>query len=274
MRQREHQYDLVVSGFNELPLTKRSIQYIHCPGFVLSETEQERLDLKNHRVLTNSEFMRRKIRERYEIDCEALYPPSREASENKPWTERRNEVVVVSRLSAEKRIEHTIRVIERLREKGHDLTLTFLYQQGPYPHRRELLRSYKRRKVRDRWLWFCRGESRDEIQQRLTRAKFVFSSRIEEPYGLSLAEAIRAGCIPFAHRSGGPLEMLSHCPELTFETEGEAIEKMELVLNSLSLQQDLRTRLRTSQALLTPKEFQDRFITIVKEELNQISVQH
>jgi len=59
----------------------------------------------------------------------------------------------------------------------------------------------------------------------LARAKFFIHTLRNEPFGLSVAEAIAHGCIPIVHNSGGPAEMIPNS-RLRFDDVNGAINSL------------------------------------------------
>jgi glycosyltransferase involved in cell wall biosynthesis len=65
----------------------------------------------------------------------------------------------------------------------------------------------------------------------LKKSKYFIHTRKNEHFGISIAEAIAAGCIPLVPNSGGQKEIVP-LDELRFDSVEEAIEKFKTISNS------------------------------------------
>ena len=57
------------------------------------------------------------------------------------------------------------------------------------------------------------------------RSRYGIQAMENEHFGMATAEMTRAGCLVFAHDSGGTPEVLNNEPALLWEDEGEAVQK-------------------------------------------------
>ena len=76
----------------------------------------------------------------------------------------------------------------------------------------------------------------------LANCQFGIQTHDAEPFGISVAEMVKAGAIVFAPSDGGQAEILGH-PDLLFSNVNEAVEKILSALNNPSLQSALRRHL-------------------------------
>ncbi len=73
--------------------------------------------------------------------------------------------------------------------------------------------------------------SQPYLKKLLNKSKYFIHTRKNEHFGISIAEAIAAGCIPLVHNSGGQKE-IAPLDELRFDSIDEAIEKFKTISNS------------------------------------------
>jgi hypothetical protein len=76
---------------------------------------------------------------------------------------------------------------------------------------------------------------------------------------MATAEMTRAGCLVFAHRSGGTPEVLNREEALLWTTEQEAVER----ITSLPPVDALRARLTTNAVRFSTEHFVEQFRAIV-----------
>ena len=88
----------------------------------------------------------------------------------------------------------------------------------------------------------------------LSRHLFGIQARLAEPFGISVAEMIKAGCITFVPNEGGQAEITDH-PLLMYGSVDEAVDKIDTVLRKPKLQNELRDHLEIQGARLSANAF-------------------
>jgi glycosyltransferase involved in cell wall biosynthesis len=73
--------------------------------------------------------------------------------------------------------------------------------------------------------------SQVNLKKLLKKSAYFIHSRKNEHFGISIVEAIAAGCIPLVHNSGGQKEIVPF-DELRFDSVDEAMEKFKTISNS------------------------------------------
>jgi glycosyltransferase involved in cell wall biosynthesis len=73
--------------------------------------------------------------------------------------------------------------------------------------------------------------SRDDVSVLLGRAKIYLHSMVGEHFGISVVEAMSAGCIPVVHNSGGPKEIVGSSGFL-YNNVDECVNSIETALKS------------------------------------------
>lgn len=285
-----HRFDVVVSSFNQADLGRPGIQYVHDhnlppelyavlrasndarsrlraaykvhlrPWKLLSGFSYDRM--RSNLTLVNSNWTGREMQRAYGIETVTLYPPAPGPFVTRPWESRVDNVVCVSRLDPNKRIERAIEIVSLARDQGQDLTLDLVgfthADQGDYP---EALR----RRVRKggTWIRLLENLPRDELRELLGRSRYGIHTMPNEPFGIAVAEMVRAGCVPFVPDSGGQVEITDH-PRLEFHSTQEGAERLLGVARSPDLQTELRAHLAARADTFTAKRFVDAFSAIVR----------
>lgn len=99
-----------------------------------------------------------------------------------------------------------------------------------------------------------------EAKRILTTSKVFLHTANAEPFGISIVEAIAAGCIPIVRNEGGASEIVPY-EELRFDTLVEAEEKIRLALSGEY--DKLGVKLRDHIQRFDREEFQKRFAECV-----------
>lgn len=230
-------FDLAVSTANEFSLPIPSVQYVHYPQFHLHrlpDAAPGRLNrlwsrlagpdrpqlTHNVSLLSNSAWTASVVGEIYDVRPSVLYPPVDPISCG-AWSDRENGVVVVGRLAPDKRALDAIRVIDRLREQGHDLHL-HIVGSTPRAYREYVARVAGAANERP-YVSVERDVPRDRLERLLCTHKYGLNMKDEEHFGMSVAEYSAAGMVAFAPGSGGQQEVLGNRSDRLFDGLEEAV---------------------------------------------------
>ncbi len=262
---RRDRFDCIVSAFNEMDFGRPGIQYVHYPWGLLPRPAAERrwyTDLAGAmplyhwwiRRLGGLSFDRIRANEswansRYVADlmerflnapCGVLHPPVPGRFHPLPWSERLDEVVCIGRISPVKRVDEVIDVVRRVRERGHALSLRIVGLPETPGYVRELEGLVS---GRSDWVEIETGVSRERLLEAIHRARYGIHAMHEEHFGIAVAEMMRAGCVVFAHASGGPPEILGGLDQLLFADAEDAVKKIDALLANESALNEVRTSL-------------------------------
>lgn len=175
------------------------------------------------------------------VECaEVVYPPVGIEFSIVPWEVKEQSFVMIGRIAPEKRIERAIEILERVRQRGHSLRLHLCGQIESDVYGQQIARLCRERAD---WVFhegMVTGARKAEI---LANCRFGIQTRAAEPFGISVAEMVKAGAIVFAPNEGGQAEILGH-PDLLFSNLEDAVEKIVSVLEDQSLQSSVRAHLR------------------------------
>jgi glycosyltransferase involved in cell wall biosynthesis len=213
--------------------------------------------IRKNLTLVSSEWTGRIVRDFYGVDTLTVYPPVAGKFPEMAWSNREDGFVCAGRWSIEKRMERVVRILGEVRKRGAKIHLHLIGSGGDPRYVGSL-----RQLCRENWEWVFMEEGTDSQAKThlMTRHKYGISGRENEPFGIAVAEMVKAGCIVFVPNGGGQTEIVDH-PMLTFNDKEDAVRKIEAVLSSGSLQDDLREHL----AARTREFSTEKFTSTVRE---------
>lgn len=260
-----HRFDLAIGAFNEMDMGRPGIQYLNSPMFgkghekgrsylgypdsylrriyhrifeTISGFSSERM--KENLSLGNSEWTAQLFRDLYQMDVGVLYPPIALKVIDVPWVDRENGFICISRIVPEKKIERAIVILEHVHNLGFDIHLHLVSSNFETQYRNKIL---KIQAEHASWVHLHEDLSRDQLANLLVHHRYGIHVRENEQFGISVAEMVQAGCIPFVPSQGGQIEIVGNNPILQFGNEDEAVNKIVKVLKNPGLQQDLISKL-------------------------------
>lgn len=273
---RKRPYDVVMGLQNEADFGRRGVQYINYPWVYLPRPD---IELRwYHRIpgalaayrglcrrmarasleglgrnlsLANSEFTAARIRKVHGCDSTVLYPPAPGDFPDVPWEQRRAGLIAVGRFHECKRYEMAVEIVDELRRRGHDISLTVAGQRDRrrYGARLEALAATRP------WFRIVHNLSREDLAAEIAHHRYGIHCMFEEHFGIAPAEMQRAGCITFVHNSGGPVEIVGGDRRLTFDAVADAVEKIAAVVTDRSLECRLRQEAAARAGLFTVDRF-------------------
>jgi len=197
--------------------------------------------LRDDVLIANSRWSAEVMKLHCGVECaEVVYPPVGIEFSIVPWEVKEQSFVMIGRIAPEKRIERAIEILERVRQRGHSLRLHLCGQIESDVYGQQIARLCRERAD---WVFhegMVTGARKAEI---LANCRFGIQTRAAEPFGISVAEMVKAGAIVFAPNEGGQAEILGH-PDLLFSNLEDAVEKIVSVLEDQSLQSSVRAHLR------------------------------
>ena len=221
--------------------------------------------LQKGTVVANSQWSADLIAEKYGTHCRTvIFPPVGTEFGAKSFKMKKADFVSIGRIAPEKRIELQIKIIEKIRKKGFETCLHLIGDCGEDPYGRRI-RSLAADKP---WVIMEGRQSGKRKMELLTSCRYALHTRPYEAFGITVAEFVKAGCIPFIPDTGGQTEIVPY-PELQFRTEQEAIEKIVSVLESQTRQKDLLTKLKARAELFSVKHFQQEALKFIQKILGE-----
>lgn len=265
-------YDWLITADNFAAFAKPGIQYVHFPADLQPKPARmaamvnlyfamcERLlgarwaDAARNVTLANSRWTAEGLERLGEVSTPiVLYPPVIDPGAGLPWAEREDAFLCIGRFHESKRVEMAMAIVGRARAAALPqarLIIVGSAVDGEYTSR--IIRAAAQH---GDWIEFREDLSRDELNQLMGRARYGVQAMEEEHFGMATAEMTRAGCLVFAHNSGGSPEVLNNESALLWETEGEAVKKIV----NLRHVDPLRARLKAHTDQFSPEHFVTHF---------------
>jgi glycosyltransferase involved in cell wall biosynthesis len=188
-----------------------------------------------------------------------VYPPVWTEFPNVPWEEKEQAFVMIGRIAAEKQVERTIKILEAVRQRGHCIRLHLCGQIGNDLYGRGLARLCQERAD---WIVPEGLVSGTRKAQILANCRFGIQTRSAEPFGISVAEMVKADSIVFAPNDGGQTEILDN-PFLLFTGVDDAADKISVVLSSPEKQDALRAHLAPRSQMFGPGKFMEASAAVI-----------
>ena len=267
---------MVIGCNNEADFGRPGIQYVHYPKFLMARPAVDlrwyhasaalvglyyrlaarlaRLAtarIKANLTLVNSAYMAAQVRALHGIEPVVLHPPVPGEFPVVPWAERENGFVCVGRLSREKRLDTIVEILRRIRAGGDDVTLHVAGVPDDEGHVR-LLRSLA---AQHAWIRLHVDLPRPDLLHLLARQRYGIHAMLDEPFGIVVAEMLRAGSIVFVPAGAGPAEIVGGEPALCWSDADDAVAKIRAVLRAPERQAALRRRLAERGALYSTERF-------------------
>jgi glycosyltransferase involved in cell wall biosynthesis len=231
-------YDIAVSTANEFALPLPSVQYIHHPQFhrsaATADDDAGRANALWSRLagptpgavpatttlLANSAWTADVVAEIYDERPAVVHPPVDPIPDRRAWEAREQGAVAVGRLAPDKRVLDVVRIVDGVRERGHDLHL-HLVGTAPPAYRR-YVRRVERAVAERPYVTLERDVGRDRLETLLATHRYGINAKPAEHFGMAVAEYVAAGMVAFAPDSGGQREILQGRPDRLFDTTDEA----------------------------------------------------
>ncbi len=166
-----------------------------------------------HAMATNSQTVRERIREAYQLEARVIHPPV-EVNHFHPSLKRENYFITVTRLVPHKRVELLVKAFNELK-----LPLVIVGDGPELPRLREMANSN---------IELMGFQSDEKVAELLSKAR-AFVCAAEEDFGIAIVEAQAAGCPVVVFGAGGALETVEEGVTGLFfgeQAEGSLIEAL------------------------------------------------
>jgi len=231
-------HDAVLSTANEVAFELPSVQYVHFPQFHHDRTvegDPGRLDWlwnrlaaptpgavpERTRLLANSAWTADVVEEIYRERPAVCHPPV-DPIPGRDWVDRDHGVLVLGRVAPDKRALAAVDVVDRLRDRGHDLTC-HVVGSAP-PAYREYVERVERAAAARSHVTLETDVSRERVLDLLGRYRYGLNVKRTEHFGMAVAEYVAAGVLPFAPHDGGQVDVLDGDERLLFDGDDDAVD--------------------------------------------------
>ena len=275
------QYDVVFSAFNSLDMGQPGIQYLHWVRVIEDNREKAKPwskflmkwadfsydRLRSNLSVANSQYTAQRVEETYGIQSEVIFPPVITQIDALPWQEKENAFLCSGRIVQAKQTHRVINILKAVRDKGVDVQL-HITGGGGGSYGQEYLRKVEAlaQEYSD-WVHLHQNLPYGDYLKILARCRYGIHYK-PEPFGISIAEMLKANMIPFVRSKGGQMEIVgADHGEILFADEADAVEKIVRVLKDQALQDNLLHALKQRQELFSTERFMNDIRAIVKKYL-------
>ncbi len=168
-------------------------------------------------LMAVSRFTAQKIREQWKREAQVVYPPVQQLGDSQ---QKICKVVYVARFVPEKRHDVFFQIARSLPDYH------FVAIGGLASEFRGFLRNLVHSKPTNVELLVNAPVER--VRHELADSLVYLHCMENEHFGISIVEAMSAGCVPIIHKSGGALEAVGECG-FAWETLDEAVKMIQLV---------------------------------------------
>ena len=276
-------FDVFFSTSGELDFGKKGIQWINLPMPNIfnrrSATLLGRLNtmvcnllskasiesMKKNYTISNSHWVAERVKETYNIESTVVFPPIKEFGVStdfnfSEWQKRDNGFVSIGRISRDKRIEESIKILEAVRRHDKDITFTIAGNVRDKEYYNELKALAKERP----WISFHIDLQRKDLENLILKNKFGVHAKLDERFGIAVAEMVYGGLLTFVPNGGGQVEIVNSSPSLIYDSPDEAVEKIISMLDDSDLQSKQFSELLKHRNLFTVSSFQKSIVSIVE----------
>ena len=249
----------------------RTVAYVHFPEFFVHLEEKPRslfwkayyLPLHGYwmsqvslvdLLIANSNFTRVKIREKWGRNAKVVYPPV-ETHIFKPSTRKEDKVVSVGRITPSKRYEDLLAIAQKIPELK--FLILGLKQDESY------FRSLLKRKTSN--VHIKTNVTRKLLREELSSSKIYLHCMRGEHFGISVVEAMAAGCVPIVHDSGGVREIVSPTTGFRYVNLKEAVNAIKMAMSDEELYNRLSRNSIKESAKFSVENFKKSLISSISK---------
>jgi len=220
---------------------------------------------KRNVTLANSAWTADRLHQKLGISSQVLFPPVVVDFPPRPWAERDKGFICLGRISPEKCTHSAIEILQKVRERGHDVHLHILggLDGSDYANKvRGLAERFRE------WVFLeglTHGSRKIEL---LSSHRFGINACPSEAFGIAVAEMVLAGCVVFVPSGGGQVEIVNH-PDLIYANEADAVAKIDSILTREPEQESLCAHLRQRSNTFSVETFVETIRRVVAEFVEQ-----
>jgi glycosyltransferase involved in cell wall biosynthesis len=259
-------YDSVKPGMRQIMLRPGFIRqcYLALSRMVSNSSGRNLFDGKDL-LLANSKWTAAIMAQKYGVEGEILYPPVYEEFPEIEIADKQTGFVCIGRISPEKRIDRIIDILKIVRTDGYDIHLHIIGKLDGSEYANMIEKICCGEKD---WI-ILDGECFGEKKRRLLAGhQYGIHGRESEPFGIAVAEMVKAGCLTFAPAEGGQAEIVGH-EALLYKNIDDAAEKITKALKNADLANELRLHLVSQARNFSVNRFKEELIRYVNRFLTE-----
>ncbi|MDB9527350.1 glycosyltransferase [Oscillatoria sp. CS-180] len=281
-KQVAHQYDVAFSTFNALDMGVAGMQYLHwvhvlerypdqakpLQNLLMKWTHFSHEQLAENFSIANSQFTADRVEKAYGIKSQVVFPPVTTEIVSQPWEQKENAFLCSGRIVEAKQTHRAITILRAIRDKGFDVKLHITGGGGGVYANGYVRKVQKLARENADWVFLHQNLAYQDYLKVVASCRYGIHYK-PEPFGISIAEMLKADMIPFVRSVGGQVEIVgAENAAILFANEPEAIERIANVLRNEALQVDLRRSLHQRKQLFSTERFMDEIRSKVDQYLS------
>ncbi|MCG9885454.1 MAG: glycosyltransferase [Cyanobacteria bacterium] len=265
---------LPISGYNAVDLGRPGVQYVHWVRVLEHEnlywlSQFSQVHLRANLSLANSRYTADRFAQTNGLDAQVIYPPVLVNAPEIPWEEKEEAFICSGRLTEAKQPHNAILVLRRVRDRGFPVKL-HLTGGGGGVYGWRYLKKLKRLVAENAdWVTLHEGLSYRDYMALMARCRYGLHLK-PEPFGISVAEMMKTGAVPFVRDRGGQVEILGdEQRSLCFRHASDAADRISAVLADPDELNRLRDRLAQRRNHFSPEQFMAQMQQAVAQAIAQ-----
>jgi glycosyltransferase involved in cell wall biosynthesis len=231
-------------------------------GNQVSGKNDRRVAGPGDRVVANSRWSATILERQFQlVDLPILYPPS---SLHEPVGATQRDplgFVCLGRIAPGKEIESIITILDRVRAKGHPVTLDIIGRFGDDAYSSRIRKMAEERREWIRTPGFLGPEEKGAV---FASRSFGLHACRAEAFGIAVAEMAAAGVIPFVPSEGGTREIVT-TDELVYRDPDDAVRKIIAKIRQPESDDRLRQQLIRHVENFHPERFAESLVGLVQD---------
>ncbi len=290
LAKRSQRYDVTINTFGDIINSVADITYVHFPLRAAIEYSQvpafsnksmwkaiapvydmsvQALDIVfPGKLLTNSKFMQEIIKRILKREARVIYPPVNVEAFSQYYKDRKegHVVVVIASYTPKRHLE----LVPMIARHSHSSKFVIIGKADQYSSTtiRNLKEQINKQNVENR-VKLLTNIPIGELQHMLSMAKVYLHIMPYDHFGISVVEAMAAGCVPVVHRSGGPWRDILAEQDGNYGFSFNTAEEAGSIIESLVTDEDLRSEV-ASRAWNRARRFDK---TIFEREIVEVAEQ-
>lgn len=222
----------------------------------------------NSLLLTNSKFNNAIIKKCFGRHALVAYPPVNVERFKQSFTnaKRKNLVITASRLRPGKNLEYILRVAKVIR--GSKFLIVGPSDKASETTINRMNKSAEKLGVQDR-IQVLINQPLPVLLRTLSEAKILLHTQSYEAFGMSIVEAMAAGCVPVVPRNGGPwfdiLDQKQGEYGYSYRSVKEAAEIIEMLMKNEKLRKEVSSRASRRAEVFDVSVFERKILDVVNK---------
>lgn len=225
------------------------------------------LSYRRSLLISNSRFIQSILLKNMNLSSIVIHPPvDVDIFMRKTREKRENLVAIVSRLRPGKRLNIVPKIASLVKEA--EFVLLGIADRSSKESMRELTNLIKHLGVGDRVKILLNQQFENYVDV-LSSASLYLHTQPSEAFGISVVEAMAAGCVPIVPRSGGPWIDILDCTQglygFSYDNERETADLISGLINDKFLRKRVAERARNRALNFKKSIFKEKILNIVNK---------